>query len=231
MRWWLAVVVAVVLVPVVQAQEAAQQLYEALAQKLATAKVHKFDFAIDGFHDQSPIEWKGTMILAAGNRLKITFTEQDGNVQWHNTIVSDGKTLAKEVQFEGRQPTLQTSTVEKKLVDRVAGHLGPIGAYFGIINLPRESRDAALLKLSGFKMTGKDKVGGRDAQIIAYQFPLWEKGLPVRCKLWLHVQTNLPLKRVLEISDQGEAVVRVVETYSEWELEPKLPEGTFTLPK
>jgi outer membrane lipoprotein-sorting protein len=231
MRWLVAMVGWLTVVSAVHAQDAAQKLYDAMEQKLAKAKAHQFNFAIDGFHDNSPIEWQGTVILADGNRLKVAFTEQDGNFQWHNTIVSDGKTLAEQVQFEGTQPQVRTATVEKMLVDRVVGHLSPIGAYFGIINIPRESRKAALLKLSGFKMAGKEKVGGREANIIAYQFPFGEKDLPTTCKLWLDAQTNLPLKRVLEISDQGKVLFRAVETYSGWELEPKLPEETFMLPK
>jgi outer membrane lipoprotein-sorting protein len=233
MRWWLAIVLGVVLVPAAQAQEAAQKLYEALEQKLSKAKALKFDFAIDGFHDREEevIKWKGTMILADGNRLKVTFAGQEGKSRIHSTIVSDGKTLADQYQFDGKQPELHTSPVEKKLVDRVVGHLSPIGAYFGIINIPREFRDAALLKLSGFKMVGKDKVADRAAVVIEYQFPLTEKELTTTCKLWLDAQTNLPLKRTLEVPDTGKILFRAVEMYSGWELDLKLPEGTFTLPK
>jgi hypothetical protein len=225
-------VAALLLLPVsaAQGQDGAQKLYEAMTQKLAKAKAHKFDFEIDGFSGKSAIKWKGTMILAAGNRLKVIFAGQDGKFQVSSTIVSDGQTLAEQDEYDGK-PGMRTLDVKEMLVDRVIGHLGPIGAYFGIINILRPQKNAGELKLSGFKTVGKDKVGDRDANVIEYQFPYTSKEFPMTCKLWLDEQTNVPLKRIVEAIEDGQVEFRAVETYSGWELDPKLPEGMFALPK
>jgi outer membrane lipoprotein-sorting protein len=217
---------ALLLLPLsaVQAQDAAaaQKLYEAMEQKLAKAKACRFDFEIDGLFTKL----KGTLLLSSGNRLKLTFAGLDGNDKVRNTIVSDGEKLATQYDLDGHSETV-TTAADEKLVDRTIGWLTKSGAFVAASNIvDSEHRNAAIMKLSGFKMAGKEKVGGREANVVEYQFLVGKEMLPSTCKLWLDAQTNLPVKRIVEISK-----FRVVETYSNWELDPKLPDDTFTLPK
>ena len=71
-----------------------------------------------------------------------------------------------------------------------------------------------------------------EANLIEYPIDVGGKGnSKLTCKLWLDSQTGLPVKRVV-IWTQGEkSITLVTETYSQWELDPKLPEDTFALPK
>jgi hypothetical protein len=41
----------------------------------------------------------------------------------------------------------------------------------------------------------------------------------------------VPLKRSYESVVNGKFEVRVMETFGDWQLDPAVPDGTFTLPK
>jgi hypothetical protein len=58
------------------------------------AKAHKLDFDIATV-DKGPLKIKGTLILAADNRLKFTFAGKANDQTIKGSIVSDGKTLVK----------------------------------------------------------------------------------------------------------------------------------------
>jgi hypothetical protein len=61
--------------------------------------------------------------------------------------------------------------------------------------------------ISGFKLTGKDKVGDREAMLIEYALELPNLKGDVKCRLWLEPKTAMPIKRVLEVND-GNKVFR-----------------------
>jgi outer membrane lipoprotein-sorting protein len=230
MRWLIIVVGCLVVVPAVQAQDAAQKLYEAMEQKLAEAKAHKFAFEIDGLGDGVPMKLKGAMILAAGNRLKMTIDGQVGKMPMKTITVSDGKTLAAHGELEGK-PVKTSQPVDDKLFERLASWLPRAGLLLSFERIVSKNHKVPGQLKFDSKVIGKDKTGGRDALAIEYQFAFPDDKDMMNCKLWVDEQTNLPLKRILEANRDGKLVLRVVETYTQWELDPKLPEGTFTLPK
>jgi outer membrane lipoprotein-sorting protein len=231
MRWLIAVAGWVLLAPVALAQDAAQKLYEAMEQKIAKAKAHKFGFDLDALDHDEAIKIKGTLILATGNRANMSFQGQEGKRSIKGKVVSDGKTMFTQMDLDGK-PEMKTKPVSDKLFTVLVGYLSRTGLFLGFEIMDRENpKDAAELKLSAFKSAGKAKVGSRDANVIEYMLIPPDSKTPASCKLWLDAQTNLPLKRTLEANRDGKLVFRVVETYMQWELDPKLPEGTFTLPK
>jgi outer membrane lipoprotein-sorting protein len=227
MRWWLAAIGCVVLVPAARAQDAAQKLYEAMEQKVAKAKVQKFDFTVDA-SEGGGLKVKGAFILATGNRLKLTFEGTEGKEVIKGMLLSDGKTMLMQAEIQGK-PEMKTKPVPDKLYDIIIRWLPRGGLFPAMENVDRTNpKDAGTIKLSDFKSAGQEKVDGQGANVITYTLTPPDGKEPVTCKLWLDAKTNLPLKRTL---DDGKGKFRVDETYRGWELEPKLPEGTFTLPK
>jgi outer membrane lipoprotein-sorting protein len=227
MRWYIAIAAAALLVPAAQAQDAAQKLFEQMEQKVTKAKAYKFDFDLDATQGNSPIKVKGTLVVAAGNKLSFRIEGTQNGRAIKGTAVSDGKSMAFRKESEGKGEGKGKSTPEK-LSETLTGWVLRAGLFVGAEQIDRSSpKDPAMLKLSDFKSAGKEKVEGREANVIEYTVARPDGSDRVTCKLWLDVKTNLPLKRTLEAVGK----VLVTETYAHWELDPKLAEDAFTLPK
>jgi outer membrane lipoprotein-sorting protein len=233
MRWWFAVVAGMLLAPMAQAQEPAQKLFEAMDQKLKEAKAYRFDFELHVGLEKDLAKGKGTFLLAADNRLKFTFAGTLDGKAAKNLLVSDGKKVASQGEFDGKPRTTAAKNVHSKLSTGATFVLSRAGlfALLGPITDGQDPKGTEDWKLSDFKTIGPEKIDDRQAQAIEYQLlPPGEK-TAWKCKLWLETSTGLPLRRLLEVTSDGKVSLRVTETYTPWELEPKLPEGTFTLPK
>ena len=108
MRCCFAVVAALVLLPAAQAQETAQQLYETMERKLAKAPGVTFTFAIEGLDKtEATVKLKGSALLAADYRAKLTVEGQIANRAVKGVLTNDGKALAWQLEVDGkrRQPT------------------------------------------------------------------------------------------------------------------------------
>jgi outer membrane lipoprotein-sorting protein len=192
----------------VRAEAEGKKLFEALEQKLAGAKGYRVEYESEVLTSMSHGRVKGTLALAPGNRMKLVnefapadplLHEPDGKM----TFVSDGKTLV----------LYNTAT-------------GKPGKTEPVMDRVQETLTGWLIRIGDFKRAGKEKVNGREANIITFTLT---KGMVGKTshKLWLDAETGLPLKQVVETQDR----FGVVETYHNWELSPALPEETFALPK
>jgi hypothetical protein len=232
MRLWTALVFGGMLIPAAQAQESAQKLYEAMEQKLAKAKAHKIEITSDFFAGGEARSLQGTLIVAEGNCLKIAMEVKHPKRHIKLLWVSDGKTLFTKEEKEGK-PSMQAGPVPEQLGEQCTLVLGRGGVLLLLLSLESQRgdiKDGAALKPHDFKMLAKEKVGDRQALVIEYRLSFPQTKDPATCKVWLDPDTRLPLKRTLELPQDG-AVFRAAETYGRWELDPKLPEGTFALPK
>ncbi|HYV38615.1 MAG TPA: hypothetical protein VE988_23220, partial [Gemmataceae bacterium] len=99
---------------------------------------------------------------------------------------------------------------------------------FGNVLDRTKPRDVGKLKVSDFKTIGKEKVANRATTIIQLKIEGLDYPNGVTCKLWLDDQLNVPLKRLAE-GVKGN--FRLLETYGQWNFDPKQPDNTFTLPK
>jgi outer membrane lipoprotein-sorting protein len=214
--------------PGVRAQEtnSGQKLYEAMEQKLAQAQAHRVEFEIDALEGKKSTKARGTLILAKGNRMKMTSNVTRGKSADRITLVSDGKTLAVKGMDNGT-PYSETRPVPDKLFDFAVGAASRLGVLYVT---PRPPNTAGL-KFSAFRAAGKEQVGKVEANVIEYVLTVESMNQSLKCKLWLDSKTNLPLKRTSEERTDQEVRFRVIETYGQWELDPKLPQDTFTLPK
>jgi outer membrane lipoprotein-sorting protein len=228
-----AVLAAVLLVPsTARAQEDAEarKLFEAMEQKLTRARAFKVDFtasvaAAFGGDTSFTMDLKGTFVVAAGNKFRLQAAGKEGRRAAKAVMVSDGTTLTVR-----NDNGTATRSVPEKLSEMlgmwatrvvVSGGWSEVNASTGTI--------ALTLKPSGFKSAGKDRVGDREANVVEYALPDLPSKYPVTCKLWLDAQTNLPLQRTLAMG--GSDGLRVIETYTRWEIDPELTEGTFILPE
>jgi outer membrane lipoprotein-sorting protein len=229
MRWFVAVLGWLLLVPAVQAQDAAQKLFEAMEQKLAKTKAHKIVFEIDTSDGGRETQLKGTLIFATGNRVKLTFEGQSAKKSVKGIITCDGKTVDLDAEEDGK-PQKESRPAPDKLYENMSAWLIRASLFQGVVRGIAINNPIGPGKLppTDFKMIGKEKVGGRDALVIEYRLAPPDGKDSATCKVWFDAQTNLPLKRVLEA---GGGKFRVAETYTQWELDPKLPDGTFTMPK
>jgi outer membrane lipoprotein-sorting protein len=229
-----ALAVTLLLLPnsAAQAQDEAKKLYEAMEQKVAKAKVQKFDFDMDTIGgSDGQLKVKGTLIVAAGNRLKVTIAGQQGDfLTFQGIVVSDGKVLVYKGESNGKPDETRSTPVADTMSEVVSGWLARAGLFVALDQVEKSKpKEPGSVQLANFKILGKEKVDGRDSNVISYVLtPGDGKKETATCKLWLDVQTNLPLKRVTEANN---GKFRSVEMYRGWEIDPKLPDGTFTPPK
>ena len=80
-----------------------------------------------------------------------------------------------------------------------------------------------------FKARGTEKVGERQAKVLRYRFGKGGKR-DAEITLWIDAKTGLPLKRVF-FNETGVFEGRITETYSEFNLNPKIDAKAFELPK
>jgi len=224
MRWLIGVLGWVAVVCTVQAQDGAQTLFETMEKKLASAKGYQVDFETDSETTLAQGKAKGTLLLVPGNRMKFTvgYPGIDASLI---TFVSDGKSLAI-LKGLGAKPERTIEPVNDKYQDTLSGWGFRIGLFMSMSHVNRgDDDDYRKLKLSNFQTAGKEKVEGRQANVI--EFTLTKGTVGTKHKLWLDTQTGLPLQLVAE----NGGVFRVVEIYRNWQLNPQLPDETFDLPK
>ena len=84
------------------------------------------------------------------------------------------------------------------------------------------------LPVRDFKLGPKEKIGGRDAQVVEYTIDFLLG--PARIAVAIDVQSHLPLKSVFVVVVSGKEFIRLVETISvtiDGKIDPKL----FEIPK
>jgi outer membrane lipoprotein-sorting protein len=248
---WLAVAVAWgLVVSNVGAQETAQQLYEAMERKLAQSRALMFQFAVE----TGQVKIKGSALLTRENRLKLGFVGEAGKDTLTGLMVSDGKTLVQQHETgtkakvdekdkdkdkdkekdkdKGKDtkspPRIESRATPDKLFDLFTGYFSRVGMFLTVQAVldQKDPRPAADLKVSEFKSAGKEKLDGRDCHVLTYLVS-HPNGTTITAKLWLDGQSQLPVQRQFT----GKGDVRLLETYSAWDLDFIANDQLFTLPK
>jgi outer membrane lipoprotein-sorting protein len=205
-----------------QDSDKARKLFEAMEQNLRKAKGYKVDFESAVMTNLGQGKVKGTLVLAPGNRMKFSFGFFEDNSQPTTAFISDGKLLT--ILHAGR--LTKTEPVNDQFQETLTGWGFRIGLFFATTHINDGVQDDyRTLKLSDFKLAGEEKVEGRQAKLI--EFTVTKETIPTRHKLWLDVETGLPLKLVAETTNH----FGIREIYRNWELDPKLPDGAFAIPK
>ena len=238
MRWLVAILVLAAAVSVEAQEEKGAKLLRDFEKKLKAAKAYRVTFDVKFEAAKRPSSLKGNL-LVAGNKLKGAAKGKDGDRPVDMTFLSDGK-KQETTTIIMRKPLRSRWETSPKLGATVTGLLARMGVFHLLAQdggaLVAEKAEALpdQLGIKGIKLTGTEKLGDKEAQVVAYALEFKSDDSPapqIACKVWFDPATNLPLKRTLEISIKGKVFISGVETFSRWEIDPEIKEGTFTLQK
>jgi len=212
---------------VLDAENQGQKVYQAMERKLAKVAACKLDFEFsEGSADakEEPRTYKGTLILASGNRAKLVYQISAGLKRLgEHALVSDGKSL---MRGELGEDDLRNVPAPEKMADVWRAWLAHSGAYLAA-NYLSNPESAPKIKVSEFTMTGKYNINGRGAFCVFYKATRpRHPNEECRCVIWIDAETSLPLQRTIG----GDNEYSALEIYRAWEVDPKLPDGTFTFP-
>jgi hypothetical protein len=198
----------------------AEKLFRMVEKKITSAKSLKIVVEIEGVF--------GGFLKGLNFKITLWMTEA-GKFLVHNDdevmFVSDGRTLVwtKETTAFRVRPTLPQNFVRALSTGSCLFALAHLSNAIG-----QTSTLTGPLVVSDFELGNKEKIGKRDAQAI--HFAVKEKdGKPDDAKkltLWIDCDAQLPLMLVMM-----EGKRRIVETYTEWQLDPKIDPKLFELPK
>jgi len=235
MRWLVALLVLVGSVSVEAQEEKGAKLLQDFEKKLKAAKAYRVTFDMKYDARKRPFSLKGEL-LVTGNKLKSTVKGEDGDRPVDMTFLADGKSQARTTVLDGK-PFTSRWEARPKLGTTVTGLLARMGMFplvseGGTLVAPKSQPHPDQLQVKDFKLAGKEKLGDKQAHIAEYALELKDEPASpkVACKIWFDTATNLPLKRTLEIRSKGQLFFSGGETYSRWEIDPEIKEGTFTMP-
>src|SRR5262245_36378218 len=232
------VFLSVVLPALGQDGKEAEKLFRTFEKKLAAAKTVRIalEGSVVGIEDvPGVLKYKGTFVFAEGNKARFEMQVEMQGKKQAEKVISDGAKMIEEDPADGGKSG--PNDVPKKFFEETLGffkHGGPVAGHVFTSESSDGIRYVATFTASAFKLGDKEKIGKRDAQMIEYKLAL--KDAPKEAaklsfseKLWLDVETNLPLKRVLTGKLKKEFTY--TESYSEFTLNPKVDAKLFELPK
>jgi hypothetical protein len=191
--------------------------------------------------------WKGTLTLSAGDKLHFEGEREVRQLLYRSPvkIISDGTRgrFGRGIyHLEGVKPHNSTHPTPRGLNKAVVGCLSRFGLAGGLemaLELmeeggpkteksePDDDLEQFLeddLPVSGFKLGKRVKVGGCDAQALAYTVGCGKD--ECRATVLIDLKTNLPLK--LRFISNG---ARIAEIYTDFRINESVDAGKFRLPK
>jgi outer membrane lipoprotein-sorting protein len=213
-----------------QAQQvSAEKLFQQMEKKLQDAKTVQFGFEIkiSGGGKAMGTE-KGKVVLGEGDKFRL---ENDGFVGGKNTtVVADGTKMF----IKHSDPADSHSTNCPKNVGAYFRgswvRLGlELGSFEGLRYDP-SPKIAEVLAVSDFKLGAKENINGVETQVIEYKVTAVRADMIFNTKVWVAVETSLPVKLELRFKAMG-GVVEFSETYTDWVLDAKLDPKLFQPPQ
>src|SRR5262249_4166287 len=145
------------------------------------------------------LTYKGTLVLAQGNKALFEMELGMEGKKLKSKLVSDGSKMIGDITGEEGK---QSRDTPKKFFENSISffqHGGLIAGYVLSSSDSKGGESIAKFKASAFKFGKKEKIGMRQAQVIEYKLtlenaPKEEAELSLSEKIWLDVETGLPLK-------------------------------------
>ncbi len=225
-----------------QTPNAAEKLFRQMEAKVAKAKTLECDFDIKG--EETNYSAKGKLLLADGNKMRLEMTSEEGGTV-NDLVVVDGAKVFKSHNKMGKPGPKSIDDVSKDdnldAQGRAAiSHSGWTGWwYFTIAQRPGKPEGKPFKSaddffgIADFKLGNKEMVGQREAQVVQYTMTAKTgdaNQAVFQVSVWIDVQTQLPLKRVLRSKDK-DGRRTVTETYTKLVLNEKIDPKQFELPK
>jgi outer membrane lipoprotein-sorting protein len=204
----------------------AEKLYKQMEDKLAKAKSITLNFEVGPAAENQKRLFKGSLIVAEGNKLRFTYRGNIEEKAEEVTTISDGKkwmilpAVPELEQKEIPPPKDLEGTIRKALCQQgmmLSGLIIATPDGFGP------------WRVSHFKLGKKEKVGDRQAQAVEYRLRAKDDE-PVTVVVWIDVETKVPLKRLFAMKGEGKDM-SVTETYRDVKLDGKIDPKKFELPK
>jgi outer membrane lipoprotein-sorting protein len=229
MRWMLTVAILGWGLPAWAQENEAEKLFRKAEQQIRSAKGLKVVFEVEGEVGSQKAKSMGYLLVAEGNKGRVEVKTFMGDKSSVGQMISDGKEFA---EVEGgkvvgeRRPVDPASTESALAISIRAGVLA-------VLQIPLDPKNKLdvdkALPASEFKLTGKEMVGTRQANVLTYKLapPM---GDPIQMTLWLDATTALPLKRST-LRTLKDIKISAVEVYTEIVLNPTIDAKIFELPK
>ena len=208
----------------------AEKLFRQMEEKLSKART--LECVFEG-KAQPKGSLKGSLAFAEGNRVRVEYSlEMEADRKVSATVVSDGAKGVKVLNGKVPEPAFEAGTKDVPLKPRSLRDmtLRSFGLAGGCVVLELSSFES---KVSGFKLGKKEKLDGRDTQIIEYEVTVEGvsvNGTSVSTSVWLDAKTTLPIKRVTSIDKGAGEKFTVTETYT-ITLNKDIAAKKFELPK
>jgi outer membrane lipoprotein-sorting protein len=178
---------------------------------------------------------KGSLVLGGRNRLRF---EQDG---WMTaTAVSDGRRTVIVAPDER-----VTRDTPDWFNDVLKGWLGRGGTYvstskaFDLLDSPGTARPGPAdgPRVANAKVLSDEKVGGVRCRVVEYdlawvEHPAVSGADTARVRVWIDPETKLPVRRTMTFPiGDGDRADSYTATHTKFEVNPKLDDKLFELPK
>jgi outer membrane lipoprotein-sorting protein len=204
----------------------AEKLFRAMHEKIQGATAVRATVRIEAKAGGKGAMGRASMLFTKDNQARFKVEIDTPDMKEAAEMISDGR----RVKFAKAPDTLAKAEADP-VPARFSGRLTRMLSSLGVL-LAYEDVNGAAPTFEGFHLVSfeagtREKVGGRDAQVISYTVV----GLPGsdwNVSLWVDAETGLPLKRVL-VPIEGR-LGQITETY-EITLNPKITAGAFSLPK
>src|SRR5262245_55089460 len=185
----------------------AEKLFRKMGDKIDKAKT--IQVAFEATIEQGPFggKMKGTLSVGEGDKLRLEASGEFGGKKGQITMVSDGTKMKTVEGEEGKLKDRGEQDTPKNLGKSVKYAVKTVGVAAGIFIGMRNSSDGKdepkiedVISVAEFKLGAKEKVGGRQAQVLECKATIAEGGgkkMPAEVRVWIDVETHLPLKHVL----------------------------------
>jgi hypothetical protein len=224
--------------PAAAQENEAEKLFRSMEKKIRSAKSLEIVFKGELAAERLKTTFAGKVRLAQGNVFRMEVdVEVDGKRQ-ERLMVCDGKTVYNKDKDAGRvktYPARADDTLKvQAFVSRVGVNLAALLLGETIpVDPPKDAEPFDLDKaapLSDFKAGAREHVGQKEAQAVAYSVRGGRRLDYASMVVWVDLQTQLPLKRTIEMRLAG-SLVRWVETYTTFAPEAKIDGKVFSAPR
>lgn len=213
--------------------DSAEAQFKKMEQQVLKCKTLQTELdVVAGAEKESFMEMKGRMLIAQGNKVRMELEGEIRKEKDKMVMVSDGKKMIMDSAKRPGQGKEQDSP--KHLTEASLASYSRSGIVVALFMARASSGDEKPeafdidkeMAISDFKLGKKE--GG--TQAIEYKLATRGGKDPMAITVWIDSKTNLPVKRVATAME-GKMTMTITEKYAKTELDGKIDDKKFTLPK
>lgn len=227
----LAGLLAVVLVVPAASQEVdGERVFRAMEKRLENAKTCRFSYALSISIDGREDNLKGTIWLGENNRARIEANGTFMNKNMEMLMVTDGFQTVARATGQSQQPARDTA---RGAGDLIRGTIARAGVFAGLFYSVTDKKDPApddLFTLSDFKPARKEMLDNREVLVFEYKIAFYGAKDKALVTIMIDSLSQLPARRIVNLTDSGRKV-QIIEIYRAFEIDGRLDEKLFELPK